>query len=377
MRILLSEYSGNTLVNLRGDLIKDMIVAGHEVTCTSVCADEEMKAQVNALGADFYSVAGYQKSAGNKSKNRVWKRIKMLLNYIMLYKVIKPELSFLCLPKASILCSIAAIICRSKHINILITGPEPCYYRKGIMNALGQIFYKLMYRFILNRCETVFFQNYDDYYRFKFRRMVTKEQAEIIHGAGVNMAYFNLKPMPNTDVVCMTASLIKRKGVRTFIEAAKIVRKKYPKVRFLLIGNTEGRPDAIPEDEINRAAEQGTVYFCDYAKDVRPYLEVCSVYVLPSYHEGNLRSILEAEAVGRPIITTTAPGCREAVISGFNGFLVAPGDAKALAEKIILLLENKEMKLRMAQNSYQLCRERFDVKKINQIMLDRMKLSKI
>lgn len=375
MRILFSEYSIHDLVRFRGELIKEMLQAGHEVIGTSANYEDETKTRLTELGVDCYNVVSHKKKPGRKLLNRAWYRVNLFLHYIMVYKVIKPDISIVCLPKASILSSIAAILCHINQRNIIITGLELCFYRKGIKNTISRLCYRILYKGIINKCQTVFFLNHDDYYRFTYLRMPVKEKSCILQGSGVDMNYFAFKPMPDTDVVCMAASMIRRKGVGEFIAAAKIVRHKYPKVRFLLIGKTsDNHPDKFPEQEINQAAEQGHIYYCDYVKDIRPYLEVCTIYVLPSYHEGNLGSIIEAEAVGRPIITTTAPGCRESVISGYNGFLVQPKDVKTLAEKIILLLENEEMKLRMAQNSYLLCKERFDSKKVNRVILEKLKL---
>ena len=368
MKIMISTSDGNSLINFQGDLIKDMTRRGHEVVCTSVEPEAQMKDRISSLGANYYCIP-YKKKGINLISS-----IKIMLNYITVYRLLKPDLCFLFMSKQVVLGGLASIYCHIKHIVVFVTSLDDMFYSAGIMQALIRFILKIPYKIAYKKSETVFFMNHDDYRKMMIWKLVNKKQSVVMNGSGVNMDFFEKKPMPKSDVVCMTARHLWSRGVREYRKAAEIVRNKYPEVRFLLVGGIDEKSGEISEKELDEAVEKGIIYYCGYSKDIRHYLEVCSIYVLPSYQEGNGRSIMEAEAIGRPIITTKAPGSQNTVIDGYNGFLIPPRDEAALADKIIMLLENQELKRNMAQNSYQLCCKKFDVKKINEILLKRMHL---
>jgi glycosyltransferase involved in cell wall biosynthesis len=368
MRIVISASNGRSLVNFRGSLIKEMVHRGHEVICTSIEPQEEMKEEISKLGAGYYCIPG------TRTGINIFKNIIMLISFIKAYRVLKPDLCFVYMSKPVVFGGLAAILCRIRHLVVFVTGLEVVFYSKGIKNIILRIILIILFKIVHSQCDSVFFMNKDDYARMLRWRIVKREQAILVNGSGVNLEHFTRKDMPEADLVCMTARLVWSKGIREYAEAAEIVRMKYPQVKFILIGGLDENPEALTEQELDAIVKKGYVHYYGYAEDVRPYLEACTLFVLPSYHEGNGRSIVEAEAVGRPIITTTAPGCCETVIDGFNGFLVPPRDGKALADKIILILENRILKMNMAQYSYQLCCEKYDVRMINQIFIDNMRL---
>jgi glycosyltransferase involved in cell wall biosynthesis len=159
--------------------------------------------------------------------------------------------------------------------------------------------------------------------------------------------------------------LLGEKGFREYVSAAELVKKRFPEAIFRLVGSEDPSPDGIPLSEVQEWHNEGWIEYCGSTKDVRPFLNDCSVFVLPSYHEGMPRTVLEAMSVGRPILTTDVPGCRETVISGENGFLVAKANAEALAERMIWFVENQDMWQKMGNKSRQLAEERFDVRMVN------------
>ncbi len=368
MRIVISASYGKSLINFRGSLIKEMVRRGHEVICTSVEPSEEMEATINELGATYYCIPG------TRTDINVFYSIRMILDYIRVFRILRPDLCFLYMSKPVVFGGIAAILCRVPHKVVFVTGLEVVFYSGGIKNILLRILLITFFKLVHSKCDSVFFMSRDDQAKMLRWRLVKRDQAVLVGGSGVDMEYFAKRSMPETDTVCMTARLLWSKGVGEYAEAAELVRSKYPKVKFLLVGGLDENPEALTAEELEAILKKGHVIYYGYAEDVRPYLEECSIFVLPSYHEGNGRSIVEAEAVGRPIITTTAPGCCETVIDGYNGFLIPPKDGKALAEKIILLLENKDMKMNMSEYSYQLCCEKYDVRLINQVFIENMKL---
>jgi len=174
----------------------------------------------------------------------------------------------------------------------------------------------------------------------------------------------------------LMARMIPEKGVREYVTAARVVRETFPAARFLLAGWIEPRGNAIPAAEIEAWRREGVIDFLGGLEDVRPALASAAVYVLPSYYrEGVPRSILEAMAMGRPIITTDMPGCRETVVDGKNGFLVSPRSADALARAMLSLVENRERVVAMGAASRRMAEDRFGVESVNADMLSAMGLA--
>ncbi len=368
MKVLICASYGGSLINFRGDLIKEMIQRGHEVICTSIEPAAVMEKEIGALGAKYYPIPG------TRTGLNVVQNLREVLAYLVAFHKLKPDLCFLYMSKPIVYGGLAAILNRVKHINVFVTGLEVAFYSKGKKNTMVRFLLKTFYRWIHKKCENVFFMNRDDYNTMKQLHLIDEAKAVFVNGSGVNTEFFTKEPMQDMDKVCMTARLVYSKGIVEYAKAAEIIRSKYKDVEFLLVGGMDDNPEALNEEELHKIIEKGHISYQGFAKDVRPYLKACTIFVLPSYHEGNGRSIVEAEALGRPIITTNAPGCRDTVIPGYNGFLIPIKNSEALARKIEQLLLNKPLKLKMAENSYKLCRERFDVIKVNQIILEKMKL---
>lgn len=368
MRIMISASSGVSLINFRGKLIREMVKRGHEVICTSIEPVEEMEEEIAALGAKYLCIPGTRTGTG------IWEALKMIYYYILVFRKWKPDLCFLYMSKPVAFGGLAAVLCKVKRITVFVTGLEIVFYTPGIKNRLIRLLLILLFKITHSHSETVFFMNSHDYEKMKGWRLVKEGQGVIVPGSGVDMEHFKQRPVGAKSKVCMTARLLWSKGVREYIQAAAIVKQEYPEVSFLLIGDYDENPESMSREEIQEAVADGKIIYCGFAKDVRPYLEDCSIYVLPSYHEGNGKSIVEAEAVGRAIITTKAPGCSETVIDGYNGFLIPVKDPYTMADRIIMLLEHEEVIDRMAGFSHQLCDEKFDVNKINRVFIQRLKL---
>ncbi|WP_245563406.1 glycosyltransferase family 4 protein [Thermus antranikianii] len=212
--------------------------------------------------------------------------------------------------------------------------------------------------------------NPDDLNEFVSQGLVRKEKAVLLGGIGVPLEEWPPAP-PHLEPVTFTliARLLREKGVREFAEAARRIKGNYPEVRFLLIGPLDTNPGAIRESEVRSWVEEGLLEWVPWTEDVRPYLRQTSVYVLPSYREGVPRSTQEAMAMARPVITTDAPGCRETVVPGVNGFLVPPRDAQVLAEAMERFIHEPDLIVRMGQESRRLAEERFDARKVNERFL--------
>lgn len=229
---------------------------------------------------------------------------------------------------------------------------------------------RFLYRLSFSLVHKVFFLNPDDLNEFVSQGLVRREKAVLLGGIGVPLEEWPPAP-PHLEPVTFTliARLLREKGVREFAEAARRIKGNYPEVRFLLIGPLDTNPGAIRESEVRSWVEEGLLEWVPWTEDVRPYLRQTSVYVLPSYREGVPRSTQEAMAMARPVITTDAPGCRETVVPGVNGFLVPPRDAQALAEAMERFICEPDLIVRMGQESRRLAEERFDARKVNERFL--------
>ena len=166
----------------------------------------------------------------------------------------------------------------------------------------------------------------------------------------------------------MIGRLLVSKGVREYGEAALAVLRERPDCRFALVGFFDEGPDGISKQEVDRWVAGGLQYF-GLLDDVRPAIREASVYVLPSYREGTPRSVLEAMAMGRAIITTDVPGCRETVVDGVNGLLVKSREIESLIAAMIRLADDSFARTRMGAASFNYARERFAVDRVNQTLL--------
>jgi len=170
----------------------------------------------------------------------------------------------------------------------------------------------------------------------------------------------------------LIARLLGDKGVREYAEAARRIRRQHPQARFSLVGWIDDSPNAIAQHELDAWVAEGSLEFLGRLSDVRPAIAACSVYVLPSYREGTPRTVLEAMAMGRAIITTDTPGCRETVVDGDNGFLVPVKSVPALVKAMERFIAEPELAERMGRRSRQLAEAKYDVHQVNGRMLEEM-----
>jgi glycosyltransferase involved in cell wall biosynthesis len=242
--------------------------------------------------------------------------------------------------------------------------------RPSLKVRLTRALAKGFYRFALRRAQTVLFLNPDDQQEFVKAHIVDGAKARLLGGIGVNLVEWRPAP-PVLEPITFTlaARLLREKGVVEFAEAARRIKSRHPHTRFLLLGGLDTNPGALSEADVRRWVAEGVLEWAGHVADVRPYFAQTSVYVLPSYREGVPRSTQEAMAMARPIITTKAPGCRETVIDGENGFLVLPRDVDSLAAAMERFIQQPELIITMGQASRRLVEERFDVRKINRRIL--------
>lgn len=229
----------------------------------------------------------------------------------------------------------------------------------------------MVLRFSHNRKNLLcIFQNDDDWGLYVKHGIIKHEQGRFIKGSGVDLNLFCYTPEPEEGKikVMLTARMIVEKGVFLLTEAAERLRSKYVgKVQFLLVGGLDDHPGAITKEQLDAVCDGEYIQWLGYRTDVRDLLKQCHIMAFPSYYmEGLPKSLIEADAIGRPIITSNSVGCKETLVDGYNGFLIQPKDVDALTEKLDLLLSNKELRVKMGKNSRQYAEDYFSIEVVKE-----------
>jgi glycosyltransferase involved in cell wall biosynthesis len=234
-----------------------------------------------------------------------------------------------------------------------------------------------LYSLAMAGAEGVIVLNPDDGNELKTRRMIRPDQPLIqVAGTGIDLSYYAEAPLPSgPPVFLLIARLLRHKGIFEYVEAARRLRAKYPGVRVQLLGPLDSNPSGITRAELDAWVQEGAIEYLSETRDVRPYLAASTVYVLPSYREGIPRTVLEAMATGRPIVTTASPGCRETVAPGENGFLVPVRDPAALASAMERFVLDRSLAARMGRRAREMAEAQFDVHRVNQTLLTTMGLA--
>ncbi len=368
MKFLLISPKNRTVYNFRGDLIQAIRAKGYEVLVTG--PDQTDMDKIEALGVRFIKIPM------NKTGTSIVGDLKYCHALYNLIKREKPDATLGYTVKPVVYGAIAAKKAGVRNVNSMVTGGGYTFIAISLKAKVLGVIVRNLYRVGLGKADHVIFQNPDDFDEFCSRGLVRQEKCSVVNGSGINTAYFTPVPLPEKPVTFfMLSRILKSKGVSEYLEAAKIIKKKRPGVRFLLLGKYENSmQDALDRDYVEAFIKDGIVERFEETADVRPYYAMCNVYVLPSYREGTPRTVLEAMAMGRPILTTDTQGCRETVKNGENGFLVPVKDIDALAEKMLWFAEHPERIPEMGAASRRYAIEKFDVNKVNADMIRHMEL---
>ena len=366
--VIISQYS-QSLINFRGDLIRAMVELGHKVICLGPEAGFEQPLQ--ELGADYRQIP-LHRTGLNPLKD-----VKTLFSLRKVLKEIKPDIVFSYTVKPIVYGSIAAHMAGVRRMYALISGLGYVFIGQTFKQRLLTQIVAFLYRRGLKYNQVVFFQNPDDLHLFVSKSIVPKTAKPVlVNGSGVNIEKFAFAPPKLSPVTfLLIARLIKDKGILEYVESARLLKQKYPDARFQLLGPLDINPAAITQEQLERWTKEGIIEYLGKTNDVRPYIADASVFVLPSfYREGTPRSVLEAMSMGRPIITTDAPGCRETVIDGRNGFLVPVKDVDALKSTMEKFIQEPDLISQMGRQSRIIAEEKYDVRKVNRAILQEMDL---
>lgn len=359
--------------NFRGSLIRELVEKGITVYALAPDFDDVSRSAVTALGAlpldSSLSRAGMNPIRDFFDTCRLSRQLAQL----------KLDATFAYFIKPTIYGSLAAWVAGVRNRFAMIEGAGYVFNEQQSQKIRGRILRKIviwLYSLALRHVHRVFLLNRDDRQLFTETGMVDANKVVLLNGIGVDLDFFSVRP-PVIQPICflMIARLLREKGVYEYVDAARIVKSSYPDVRFLLLGTVDVNPGSLSQTEIDEWVAENVIESPGHVSDVRPWLEQASVFVLPSYREGLPRSTQEAMAMGRPVITTDAVGCRDTVEEGINGFKVPVGNAKAIAEAMLVFIRQPDLIRSMGAMSRQMAEKNYDVKKINKLILSEMAIS--
>lgn len=364
-RVMLLGSYAPSLVNFRGPLIEALRARGHEVLAAAPDMEEATAGALRELGAKPLSLRLSNASLNPLSLLASFRELRRLLHRhqpdVLISYTIKPVILGALAGRSA---GVATIVSLITGLGFAFTGEGGSLKRRLARRAAS-----LLYRAALRRSDLVLFQNRDDQALFRELGLLGADaRTGIVDGSGVDTAHFAPCPAPPGASFLMIARLLRDKGIREFAEAAKKLKREHPEVPVALVGYLDPSPDSLTRAELDELVACG-IAFHGRLDDVRPALAACSVYVLPSYREGTPRSVLEAMAMGRAIITSDAPGCRETVIDGVNGLLVPPRDGEALHAAMRRFVADPGLAEAMGEQSRRIAETRYDARKVSADML--------
>ena len=364
----------DSIINFRGALIDDLIARGLKVSVAAPKMEKNSKVykELCKKGVNIYEIPLHRKSMNP------FMDIYLLLILIRLIKKIRPKYVLSYTIKPVIYGSIASRYAGVPNVYCLITGLGNIFIKQNnIKYRLLKSIAINMYSIALSKVNKVFFQNSDDQALFgKLGVISTYSNSIVVNGSGVDTLSSLPTAFPEKITFLLIARLLKSKGINEYANAASIIKKKYPYVKFQLVGWLDGNSDSISKHELNGWIRSGTIEYLGVIEDIKTVISNCSVYVLPSFYgEGTPRTVLEAMSMGRPIITSDVPGCRQTTISGENGLLVPPKSVDKLVEAMSFFITNPESILMMGIASRRVAEKKYDVRKVNAIMLKEMDLN--
>ncbi|MEQ1712008.1 MAG: glycosyltransferase family 4 protein [Hyphomicrobium sp.] len=347
----------------RADLLKAMRQAGHEVIAVGPAADADTLAFLDDIGVGYRKIGIDRASISPLGDLRTWRHLHRL------FKSERPDCVLAYTIKPVVYGILAARTAGVGNRYAMITGLGYAFTEGAAFSAkraLVRLVAQALYSVSLRLASGVIFQNRDDHAQFRSSRILPAGKATlIVPGSGIDLQHFAQVSVPQKTSLLVIARLVAAKGVREYIAAARDVARDHPDVAFGLVGAFDPNPSAISASEVEAAVRQGVLTYHGETTDVRPYLAECSIYVLPSYREGMPRSVLEAMAVGRAVITTDVPGCRETVEPSVNGLLVPARNARALEEAMRVLIADRERVVDMGRHSRAKVERQFDARVVS------------
>ena len=354
-----------SLILFRKHLIAALVSRGYKVVAMAPGISPEVEKAVRHLGAETHEVPMENNSLDPWATIRSYRALVAILREVAPHAIIAYTI------KPVTIGALAASRAGVPKFVAMITGLGFAFTEGGgLKRFLSRLVATTLYKSALRRATAILFQNDDDRRHFKALNLLPGDRpVTIVNGSGIDLVEFAPTPLPDRPIFLMISRLLGDKGVREYGEAAIRLKREYPHVTFRLVGYFDQSPDALGQDELDQMIAGGIEYI-GKLEDVRPALAACSVYVLPSYREGTPRSVLEAMAMGRPIVTTDAPGCRETVEPGRNGFLVPPREAGPLAQAMERFIIEPALIEHMGAESRALAEQKYEVTAVSRSIIE-------
>lgn len=328
LNILLNGICCWDFVNYRSGLIKALQKCGHSVTV--LASADGYEDQLRALGVRLVCLQ-FERASLNPLHD-LW----LLVRYWRELGGLSPDVIFSFGIKPVIYGGIASA-CRGLRSVAIVTGLGSAFMSGRWLSKVACVLYQIG----LGAARRAFFLNAEDLDYFLKRRLVSPWKAKLLPGEGVDMQHYAVQPWPEGDPVFLfVGRLLGDKGVREFVEAARVVRKNAPRVRFQLLGKIDVyNPSAVSKGEVEAWVREGVVSYLGVKDDVRPFIAASHIVALPSYREGLPRALLEAAASARPILTTDVVGCRDVVVDQVTGWVCAPHSSESLVKAILAAID--------------------------------------
>ncbi len=362
MIITMVANSAFTLTNFRSELISSLINDGHQLfaLCPAECnlMDDNVKKSFDSMGVTFIPI-DLQRNGTNPLDD-----FRFLWGLIRHFKSIKPDIVLNYTIKPFIYSSIAAKLIGSTIVSSNVTGLGYIFTENSLKVKLLRALVKMQLKLAARCNNVIFFQNPDDRNEYYHHQIITqKTKNKVINGSGINLSKFEHSPKAASKVTVFLfiARLLKDKGVNEYISAARAVKAIDVNTKFILIGPIDSNPSSLSQEYIDSLHFEGVIEYRGATSDVIPHIIESDIFVLPSYREGTPRTVLEAMAVGRPVITTDAPGCKECVEDSYNGYLVPIKSTHHLIQSMLKLSSNPELRIKMGRNSRKIAEEKYDV----------------
>ena len=375
-KVIIIGTVASSILSFRANLISALLEQQHSVYAfVSEYSQDELN-DIAALGAIpiIYKLnrGGINPLADAKATYVLSKKIK----------AINPDLVFSYFSKPVIFGTLAAKLAKVPRVIGMLEGlgyafteqPEGLSKKAQLIKSIQVLLYKIA----LPKLDNIIFLNPDDPKDLLETYDIKVKQVDLLGGIGLNLDEYNYETIETIDSpvnFLFIGRMLKEKGIHDFIAAAKIVKKIYPEVQFTVLGAIDSaNPGALQQSELDRLVSLNIINYPGQVHNVQKWIVASHVFVLPSYREGVPRSTQEAMAIGRAVITTDVPGCRETVIDGVNGFLIEKWNPQALAEKMIYLIEHPEEIKEMGQESYKMAQDKFDADKVNKRLINMLGL---
>lgn len=375
MRIAIIGTTAASMISFRKELIKLLCCNGHEVYAFAIDYDDDVKNKIRKYGAipvDY----NFSRTGLNPFTD--------IINTIRLSKLLKninADFVFSYFSKPAIFGTLAAKLAGVTNINAMLEGLGYFFTSSGKKDSLRVIALRkilvLLYRFSFRYVDNLIFLNADDKKDLLEKARINVKNVSVLGAIGLDINEYPYVPAPVDPIsFIFVARFLQEKGVYEFIQAAKIVKEKFPGTHFYMLGDLDVyNPGSLNIDSFNQLKGSGIIELPGHVDNVQDWLAKASVFVLPSYREGFPRSTQEAMAMGRAVITSDVPGCRETVIDGVNGFLVQARAPADLAEKMLRFLDDPDLITVMGAASHEIARLRFDSGIVNEKLLKILKLN--